>query len=284
MKYLSFFTIFLFTLFQFKAVAQSGWMKNKNSLYTQLSVHQFSSNQYYATNGTLFDEGNNFSSQQLMLYGEYGISDRLTGLLNVPLLQLNSFSNTDVVASIGDVQLGAKYALTQKIPLSISVEASIPTGDGVQFATSKTVNELGLRDRINLSTSDGEFNVWTTLALSQSKGDWYASVFGSLNLRTQGFSHQMKLGGEIGYQAIDDLWLIAKLNVLESLSDSPNTSVPFIYGEGTTYTATNLQLMYALNENWRLIAGYADYFDFLVNRRNIYDAPSFSLGLAFDLK
>lgn len=275
----------IFILASININAQSGWTKAKGQLYSQVTVSYFSSNRYFATNGNLFDSGNNFQSQSLLLYGEYGITDRLTGLANIPLVQFNSFSNTDIVAGVGDIQLGIKYALSKEFPLAISFEAAIPTSDGIQFAQAKEVNEIGIREEINLPTSDGEFNLWTTLAASKSmaNGNTYGSLFASFNMRTQGFSHQVKVGAELGHLFFYQLWVIGKLNILESLSDSPNTSVPFIYGEGTTYTAASVNLLYQLNDHWSLTAIYSDYFDFLVSKKNIYDAPSISLGVAFEL-
>jgi len=96
----------LLTLFTFLIIqtgqAQSGWTQEKGKFYGQASIAHFSSNKFYGTQGTLFDGGSDFKSSILHLYGEYGISDRLTTILNQPLI-INRFSTTESIIGLGSV-------------------------------------------------------------------------------------------------------------------------------------------------------------------------------------
>ncbi len=279
-----FITLILFSVIGTSS-AQSGWTREKGSLFAQAMVSGFSSADYYTLDGNHFDSDNNFRTLVFGLYGEYGLFSRFTALANLPMLKLNSFTSTETIAGIGDLKLGIKYAVSKKLPVSISVEAEIPTGDGTNFAEAKELNELGIRERINLPFSDGEFNVWSTVAVSKAttSGKTYGSVFGSVNWRTQGFSHQLQAGIEVGQFLFDRMWLIGKLRIQDSFSDEFKTNVSFLYGEGTKYTAYEVSAMYHICDQWRLVAGYSNYADFISPLRNVYAGPAISLGVALEL-
>jgi len=264
--------------------AQNGWVKNKNSFYAQASLSTFSSNKYYSTSGQLFDSGSTYQSNALLVYGEYGITDRFTGVLSVPLLMLNQFSTTETVAGVGNLQLGIKYNLLKSFPLALSVDFDIPTDDGVNFANSKTPNSLGMIDQINLPTSDGEFNVWTTLAASQSMvgGKLFATVYGGVNFRTKSFSHQWKSGMELGYLFYNKFYLIGKLGVQGKIGSEEKITSSFLFGEGTKFTSFGITGMYNINKHWKIVASYTDYSDFIIARKNIYDGAALSLGVALE--
>ncbi|MFK7932868.1 MAG: hypothetical protein AB8G22_05120 [Saprospiraceae bacterium] len=265
--------------------AQSGWAQEKGSLYTQAAVSYYSSNQFYGTQGQLFAGENTFSNASLNFYGEYGITNQLTAIADIPVLRSNQFSNTESVLGLGDLRLGLKYQLTKAFPIALSIAAEIPTNDGIQFAFTNELNELGVRERINLPTSDGEFNIWSTLAISQSfaGGKAYGSLYGQVNFRTQDFSNQLKIGGELGYKVIPPLYLMARLSIQERLSDAITPGASFLYGEGTTFTSIGVSAFYELNEQLRLVLSFADYNGWLTDLRNIYDGNTYSVGIALEL-
>lgn len=283
MQYRIIYTVILMGWAAGGLLAQSGWTKNKGDWYLQTDASFFSSNRYYSADGEL-NTGNTFYSYSLKSYAEYGLNDRFTAVLNWPLLKLQHFSVTQTAAGLGDLQMGFKYALLKKLPVAIGISAEIPMDDGQLFAQAKEVNELGIRERINLPASDGEWNFRSYLAVSQSfaGGHTYGSLSGGINLRTRGYTHQWEAGAEVGQFLWQRLWLIGKLKWQNRFGDTINRSVSFLYGEGTTYTAYNFTLLYHLSEHWRLAANYQDYSDLLTPKRNIYDGSSFSLGLAWE--
>lgn len=271
-------------LLQTAVFGQSGWTREKGGAFVQVSLSTFSSNDFYSTNGELFDQGEDFQSQALTIYGEYGITSRITGIRNLPLYKSNRFSGTDRVGGVSDIRIGAKYALSQKLPISFAVEAEIPTGDGFNFADVREPVVPG--QQINLPVSDGEFNVWSTLAVSKSlpTGKTYGSFYGQYNIRTQGFSDQYRLGLELGQRFIDRIWLIGRLGIQEGVSENSQPNVSFLYGEGTTYTTYGLTAMADLTNILKLTASFSDYAGFISDRQNIYDAATFTVGIAWELK
>lgn len=275
----------IFMLVVFEAHAQSGWTRKAKGFYAQAAVSHYSSKDYYTTEGNLSDTGSTFNSNALTFYGEYGITERFTAILDVPIIMLNSFSTTETVGGIGSIKAGLKYRLLKNLPISLQADFEIPTNDGTNLAKAKKANAIGTFDEINLPTSDGEFNVWTTLVASHSfpKGKTYGSLYTGINFRTESFSNQLKAGAELGHLFFDKLYLIGKLGVLEKLSSgNGNQGGSFLYGEGTTFTTYGLTGIYKLGDHLSLVAGYADYSGFLVARRNIYDGGTFSLGLSLE--
>lgn len=283
-RYQQFFFILLLSISAQQGIAQSGWTRSAKSLYVQGTASYFSSNEYYGTDGTLFDQGSTFQNGTFQLYGEYGLFPQLTAMANISSIKVNRFSSTESVVGLGDVQLGLKYQISKKIPIAISVMADIPTNNGISFARAKEANAFGTFDQINLPTSDGEFNVWTGLAFSNSfaEGKAYASIYGQVNWRTQSFSNQLQLGGELGYQFWDKLYLIGKVSIQEKFSKAQDSGASFLYGEGTTFTSLGISAMYSVGKHIHLVAGITDYNSLLSTQRNIYDGHTFSLGVALE--
>ncbi|MBO0592086.1 hypothetical protein I2486_11775 [Cellulophaga sp. E16_2] len=277
------FMLFLITL---KINAQSGWTREAKGFYGQVTASTFSSHDYYTTTGALSDQGSTFNSQSLSLYGEYGITDRFTSILSIPALVLNNFSTTETVAGVGSIKLGFKYKIFKESPIAIQVDFDIPTNNGVNFATAKEADDFGQINTINLPTSDGEFNVWTNLIASHSfpNGKTYGSIYSGVNFRTESFSNQFQAGAELGHLFLDKFYLIGKLKIQEKLDskESGNQNSSFLYGEGTTFTSFGFNGVYKLNDKYSIVAEYSDYTDILVNRKNIYDGATFSLGLSLE--
>ncbi len=180
--------------------------------------------------------------------------------------------------------MGAKYAISQQLPISFAIEAEIPTGDGLNFARVQDPVVPG--EQINLPVSDGEFNVWSTLAVSKSlpTGKTYGSLYGQYNIRTEGFTNQYRAGIELGQRLINRIWLIGRLGIQESASDDIETTVSFLYGEGTTYTTYGLTTMADLTNTLKLTASFNDYTGFIADRQNVYDGATWSVGFAWELK
>ncbi len=273
---------FLFILFSFFAKAQSGWIKAPGELYAQVSVAAMASKDYYNLLGNRITT-NQFQQSALNLYAEYGLGQKLTAI-GATSLRSNAFETTDAVIAPSDLRLELKYSLLQgKFPLAISVASEIPLSNKTNFATADEPNELGVRDRINLATTDGEVNFWTTLAISRSfgKGKTYASAYSAYNLRTSDFTDQIKAGIEFGVQPVERFWLIGKLSSLFLTSAEPNPDASFIRGEGTTFTGHSIAASYELQNGLGFLAEYFSFSDLIAERKNIYSTPVFSIGVFF---
>lgn len=265
------------------AFGQSGWTKANTEGFYQLSFNRFSSEDYFTLDGEQL-KTNQFTQNSLVFYGEYGITDKFTVIANWPLQVWNGFSSTETVSGLGDLRLEFKHALLKKyLPLAISVAPELPIGKANNFAQSK-LNDF---ESINLPSGDGEFNVWTTLATSFSlpNAPLYGNLFGSYNYRTEydgiSFSDQIGLGIEFGYKIADLVWVNSRINALTSVDDI-EVITDFVRGDGSEYTSYSFGAAMPIYKGINLSLNYRNYADFLFERRNIYSAGTFSIGVYYE--
>lgn len=278
------FGLWLFAL-PANVIAQSGWTKAKKEGFYQLSFNRFSSEDYFTLAGDQL-QTNEFTQNSLVFYGEYGFTDKLTLIANWPLQVWNGFSSTETVSGLGDLRLEFKHALLKKyLPLSISVAPEIPIGKANNFAQSR-LNDF---ESINLPSGDGEFNVWTTLSTSFSLHNTplYANFFGAYNLRTSyqdiQFTDQIGLGMEVGYKVANLVWINGRINGLVSVTEVL-VATDFVRGDGTEYTSYSFGASVPVYKQISLSLNYRNYADFLFERRNLYSAGTFSLGVIYERK
>lgn len=265
--------------------AQSGWTKAKGEGFYQLSFQSFKSENYYNLAGDLL-KTNEFSQQSLVLYSEYGITDRLTVIANWPLQTWNSFEITETAHGLGDLKVEIKQALLKKfLPLSISITPEIPIGRANHFAKSKINDD----ERINLPSGDGEFNLWGTLASSFAlpNDPLYGSIFGTYNYRTQyndvQFSDQIGIGGEIGYQIAGKIWVNAKIQALKSIQEVTTVS-DFVRGDGTAFTSYSFGASMPVYRDFHFSLNYRNFNDWIFSRENIYSSGVLGFGIYYQIK
>ena len=264
--------------------AQSGWTRRKNTYFAKLAYSYFQSSNYYNPSGEKMTTSL-FRQQSVTFYGEYGVTDRFTVILHAPLFKANGYETTNTVYGIGDLKAEFKYRLLKNIPLALSIAPEFPTGSRNNYAT----NKLNSQDQINLPTGDGEFNVWTTLAGSASfhPVPAYVSFSVAFNYRTRyediNFRNQLKYAAEAGYKIANTVWVNATLAAQQSLGEQSGVT-DFVRGDGTEFTALSLGAAYEFRSHWSVTAQVWSYNDIIFSRRNIYSAPTYSIGFYYEIK
>jgi hypothetical protein len=264
---------------------QSGWTRARGDVFAKLDLVSFQSNRYINLDGKGITTST-YRQQSALLYAEYGLTQRLAIQINFPFLKFNSFATTEKVGGIGDARIEFKYALLRgKFPLAISIAPEIPTGAKNLFAQNKT----NAFEKINLPTGDGEFNVWTTLAVSHSfyPTPAYASLFAAYNKRTayqgQDFQDQLQVGAELGYKVKNRLWLNARFGGLTGLGAKPKVA-DFIRANGSAFTSYSFQALLELGKHWGVSAQYLNGNSLLFKASNIYSGGIYSIGLVYQRK
>ena len=153
----------LIVLIAGSSLAQSGWAKEKDEVFAKLSYSYFQSDMYFNLLGGEL-KTSEFQQQAVSLYGEYGLTKSITLLMDWPAFKLQGFETTESVGGVGDLKLGVKYALPIKLPVTISIIPEFPIAQANKFAQNKA-NSM---DNANLPTGDGEFNIYSILAVSHS--------------------------------------------------------------------------------------------------------------------
>jgi hypothetical protein len=261
--------------------SQSGWTQPRHGLFVKADVSVTSATRYFTSLGNDL-ETNPFRAIGLSAYAEYGLHDRVTLIGQAPLLKAHAYSTTRPVIGQGDLAAHIKYRFTKlKWPVAASLGVELPTGRANASAEDKVLPGV----LINLPTGDGELNFWGTLAGSKSFGKFYATLFTAYNLRTQydgkAFRDLVQVGGELGYQPGKKLWLNLKARTQLSLGEGQHPELSFVRGDASTFSVVSGEAYYKALPNWGFSAGVAVPSGLLVPFRNVYAAPTFSLGVAF---
>ncbi len=279
------FAFFLMFFCSEVSFGQSGWTKEKSNLFLSLDYQFYQSKDFNNSKGDniITDE---FKQNTVSLYGEYGLSNRFSANAHLPIYRTNGYQNTETVSGLGDLRLELKYALSKgKFPVSISVAPEFPTG-AKNLQSKSTLNSF---DQINLPTGDGEFNLWTTAAISHSfyPIPVYVSAFSSFNYRTKfeqrNFQNQLLSGVELGYKLVNKVWVSGKVSVLNGIGPKPKFA-DFIRGDGTTYTGVSFNVLYEIGKHYGINVKYFRPTDLIVKSRNNYDANIFSVGVVYSKK
>jgi hypothetical protein len=276
-----FFCITLFLLLSQTQLLGQGWSQSKNNGFFKLGANWIQTESYFAPDGSAIPITTT-GIYSLSLYGEYGFTDRLTGISNIPFLvrntlnkvQFNQSGNTipgDSFTTLGDIDLGVKYGWFQDKPvvLATSLILGIPSG------------KVGGGESGILQTGDSEFNQMLRADVSFSTPiSVYFSAYGAFNNRTRDFSDEIRWGLDLGY--FKEKFLIAlHLNSVHSLfNGSAETVNNGIFSNNLEYLIPALEFGWFFPNN----LGISAYANQVLNGKNVLDGPGYGLGIFYQLK
>lgn len=287
-------TIFLISLFLIGSIQTSfaggPWPQPKGKGYFKLSEWWTVFDQHYTDQGRI-DPNVTTGLYNTTFYGEYGLSKRVTAIVNAPLLSRNYMNNLrsgttnevivegEAINAIGDIDLGFRYGLSKSgaaIPLALSLTLGLPTG------------KTNAGTQGNLQTGDGEFNQILLLEAGHSfqigKVASYLSAYAGVNNRSNDFSEELRYGLEWGLGlAQQKLWLNAKLNVVSSFKNgatAETTTSTSLFANNAEFSSIALEASYYLTKRVGVSVSAAGAFSGSV----IAAAPAYSVGVFYDLK
>lgn len=281
----------LFGLLLANALTAGPWPQKKGNGYFKLSEWWIVFDEHYTDTG-LKDPNVTTGIFNTALYAEYGLTDRLTAITYIPFFSRNYMNNLrsvtteeilvpgEALNSFGDTNIGLKYGLTKpgaKVPISATVTLGLPTGKTTAGALE------------NLQTGDGEFNQMIQVDagygfnLGKNTGS-YVSGYAGFNHRTNGFSEEIRLGLEYGVGFMNrKLWLIGKLNVMESLKNGETAETATstsIFANNNELTSATFEVAYNIWDN----VGLAGAITAPIRGEIIAAAPSYSFGVYWTLR
>jgi hypothetical protein len=275
-----YFLIFALLAFN-QAFAGGGWPQPKRQGYFKLSQNFIQSPYYFSPDGEIIDI-TTISLYTTSLYGEYGITDRLTGILYFPFFVRNTLNEVqynqsgqtepgDSFNSVGDTDISFKYGIVMNKPVVVSATLllGLPLG--------KTA---GGETQI-LQSGDGEFNQMIRVDVSSSfhPKPVYVSAYAAFNNRTKGFSDEVRFGAEIGF-TFKKFIPILKLNTVHSLFNGDAEVVQNgIFSNNTEYVSPMIELNYQVTEK----IGISGSGGFALSGRNILASPNWSMGVYLKL-
>jgi len=238
-------------MFSTSAFAGGGWTHKQRHGYFKISQWWVLSNSHYTDLGKI-DPNITSGLFNTSIYGEYGITNRINGIIYFPFfsraLHYNLYSGTtgdlilpgQSINSIGDTNIGIKYGIIQdqRFVLSTTITLGLPFG-----------NSSGGSDG-SLQTGDGEFNQMLSLDFSTSlpigKVNTYYSTYIGFNNRTKGFSDEFRYGVEAGATFFNKLTTIFKLYGVKSLRNGSSTidNATSIFSNNVEFTALSSEVAY----------------------------------------
>lgn len=266
-------TFFCFPMIVFA----QGWVKEKGKGYFKVAQNIISSNQYFAPNGTTVST-TTISQFGSSIYAEYGLSNKITGVVNFPFYVRQTINDVrfrqsgrtipgDEFGALGDVDLGIKYGFSQDKPivLSTSLILGLPLG-------KTNAGESGI-----LQTGDGEFNQFIRVDASHSfyPKPIYVSAYSGFNNRTKDFSDEFRYGFEIGFPFKKFIPII-KVNGVASFKNGEAINAQgSLFANNIEYLSPSLDLNYQLNAK----IGISGAVAVAVFGRNVLNAPNYNFGV-----
>ncbi len=271
------------------SIAGGGWPQPKGNGYFKLSQWGLVSDKHYTDVGQI-DPNTTNGLFNTSIYGEYGFTDRLTGILYFPFFSRAYFNNTisgttnevlipgEAINSIGDTDLSIKYGLTLNKPIAVS--ATLTFGLPIGNDNGGTVGSL--------QTGDGEFNqmilVDAGAGFQVDEVAAYANVYAGLNNRTNGFSDEFRFGIEAGATFWNQkLTATARLYGVTSFKNgdlpSERSNSTSVFANNSEHLTFSPELAVNLNDKWGISANYA----VALSGSLIFASPSYSFGVFYKL-
>lgn len=277
--------------------AQSGWTQAKQAGYFKLNQSAIRAGQFYAPNGDLIDITTT-SVYSTVLYGEYGITDRFTALLNAQLFVRSTINNLESRADgvvipgdefngPGEIQLGLKYGIIKKGPivLAASGQLKLPSGQNVGGKSELLQSGDGAWGAIGMLHASHSFYPKPFYANLSVGYQWRgtADLAYSTGLVTVNYDDAFVWGGELGWTPKENWAFAFKWTQVQPFpADMAGgvTGSSSIFGNRLTYFAIIPEANYIHPKNWGLSVSAGG----VLFARNILAAPSFNVGLFYILK
>jgi hypothetical protein len=248
------------------------WTKEKGKSFLKLDFTTITGNKVFNDKSEVVDF-QDFSFNTASLYGEYGITNKLTAVAYLPFLQSNTLKASALGpeasnSGFGDVDLGFRYSISkEKFPLAVTLILGIPSGDN--------------DDSNQLYTGDGEFNQIITLGSGVGKGNWWLQGSVGYNNRSNDFSDEMRFNAEFGYKLLNSK-LLAMLK-LGGVSPLDNGKAPLtrtgLFSNNVAYFSPAIELMYYIKPKFGIALRGAGASP---TSRNIQATPSLSFAFFGD--
>lgn len=263
-------------LLSFSSFAQSPWTQEKGKFYTQLSFTSI--NGYSSLFGNPdYNTEREISDRTLQFFGEYGLTDKTSLLLSLPFKMveagnqttaaLATFTNSGTENSLGNIELGIKHKFYKK-KWVLSGQFSIEANTGSFDATT------GIRTG---------YDAWTFTPMflaGRGFGKTYVQGFIGANVRTNDYSSNFRIGGEVGRKLGKRVWLIGFLDISSSFKNGdivlPTENLATgLYVNDQEFGAFGLKAIGEFTDKFGITAGYGGAF----SGNNVAKKAAITFGL-----
>lgn len=253
------------------ASAEAGpWAMGRGKLYAKLGYSHLRSTTLATPDGTQL-EIPRFTKDEVLAYAAVGLSDRVTAIVNVPLLMSSNLEDFRRESGFGDVRGGLQVQLGATGPWVFAVRGLVqaPTGDETRAE--------GL-----LPTGSGAWEGEGVLGVgrSLSGGRGYAFLELGHNVRGSGLRDSFVYGLQVGWNTSSRVVLAANVRGVEPYDSSARTVAfgsPVGLSDRVTYVSYGPTAIVKLG---RGVSAQLDV-DGAFRARNLAKGPAFRVGLSY---
>jgi hypothetical protein len=268
---------------QASSASAGAWTRPAGRGFYKLGEQIIRARSYYEPNGNRVGIPA-LSEYTASLYGEYGLTGRVTLIAYVPFIKritLNRQVGTpsgfvffpgDAKTGVADADAGVRVGLLTKgaTVLSVQVMLGLPLGDH--------------RQRNGLYTGDGEFNQQVAIQAGRSLYPLPLYIAGEvgLNHRTGAYSDEVRLAFELGCTLRQRWTIIGHLWATESLENGRSAftgGTGGLAGNNQRYLTYGPEILCRITSHLGITAGVYG----AVRGRNVLAAPSFTFGFIVDI-
>jgi len=229
-------------------LAQSPWTQEKGKFYTQLSFTTIS-NYDEIFGDPDYETDREITDNTLQLYGEYGLSNKTTLIVNLPVKFISTgdavnatpFIAEESTSALGNVSVGLRHQFYNKKWI-ISGQVNVEANTGTFEAAS------GIR------TGQDAWTFTPTLNVGRSFDKFYIQAFTGIDIKTNDYSNNFKIGGEVGTKVHSKIWLIGFVDIVNSFQDG-DVAIPLsnaataLYVNNQEYGAFGLKAIGEINNS-----------------------------------
>lgn len=272
------------TLFSVVSYSQSAWVKAKGELYSQISYNDISNYiRVFNKNGDELFTSRTISDRTIQLYGEYGLTDKLTivGVIPIKMLKtgkvVSEYGSLPTIkegtlTALGNVDLGGRYLLSEnKVNLTIQLQ--------IGFPTSSFDNDTGLRSGIN------SLVINPSISIGKGSANWFLQGSAGFLLRTNNYSNGARLYAEGGRKFFNRLWIIAFVDIVDSFEDGSRVELKqnlqtFLNLNNSEYKGYGVKFIGEVNNKFGLTAALGGAFSAHFEAKQ----ASYNIGVYYKLK
>lgn len=266
----------LLILLSLSNFAQSPWTPKKGKTYAQLSFTSISGYNRLFGNSDYSTE-REISDRTLQFFAEHGLSNNTSLLVSIPFKMIETgdldplifqpeITTSDSRNTLGNIEIGLKHNFYKKnwvLSGQLSLEAN----------TSSYDHNSGIR------TGYDAWSLSPYFIAGKGFGYTYIQAFIGANLRTNNYSSNFRIGGEIGRKLGKYIWLIGFLDVSSSFKNGDiilpieNTLIG-LYVNDQEFGAFGFKAIGEISNNFGINAGFGGAF----SGNNVAKAPAVTFG------
>lgn len=276
------FLLIVICSFPLATLAGGGWTQPRGKGFFKIGQSAIVGTNYFRPNGSVVAISPAISIFSTSFYGEYGITDNLTGILYCPFF-VRAIQNEqvrqdgslltegDALNSMGDTDVSLKYGLIRQRPVFLSVSLTL----GLPFGEDSGGNS-GI-----LQTGDGEFNQMISADAGTGFANGiYMNAMAGFNHRTNDFSDEFRYGYEVGWSKGRFVGLL-RLSGIKPLgrADDDFKAPNGIFNNRTEYLAFTPEILFRFTEKLGIAASVGGAF----YGKNVLANPNFTGGIFLKL-